>query len=160
MQGDRDRCLAVGMNGYVAKPLRRQALEAEVNRVLGEPDVPVKSPDAPGTDESSPEKIRRRFTDDEELFRQLAEIFMEDCPARLAEIRDALEREDAPAVARGAHTLKGALGVLCENGPLLAALDVEVAARKNNLDDAQTAYARLEQQIELFRHDLAKVETP
>jgi HPt (histidine-containing phosphotransfer) domain-containing protein len=155
MQGDRDRCLAAGMDGYVAKPIRRQELDTEINQVLNGARRSVADAGA-ATPGSAPEKIRRRFTDDEELFRQLAEIFLQDYPERLAELRDALEREDAPAVARAAHTLKGAVGVLCENGPLLAALDVEVAAKKNNLEDAQAAFGRLEQQLELFREELGK----
>jgi two-component system sensor histidine kinase/response regulator len=36
MQGDRETCIEAGMNGYVAKPVKREALFAEIDRVLGE----------------------------------------------------------------------------------------------------------------------------
>jgi two-component system sensor histidine kinase/response regulator len=35
MRGDRDRCLEAGMDGYVSKPVDRQELVAEIERVLG-----------------------------------------------------------------------------------------------------------------------------
>jgi signal transduction histidine kinase/DNA-binding response OmpR family regulator len=36
MKGDRERCLEAGMSGYVAKPVKRETLFAEIDRVLGE----------------------------------------------------------------------------------------------------------------------------
>ncbi len=48
MQGDSDNCLAAGMDGYVAKPIRSEALFAEMHRVLQwvHPAAPVSAPSA------------------------------------------------------------------------------------------------------------------
>jgi len=45
MKGDRERCLAAGMDGYVPKPIRYQELIETIQRlVLDAPDIPTHSP--------------------------------------------------------------------------------------------------------------------
>jgi CheY-like chemotaxis protein len=41
LQGDRDRCLDAGMNDYVAKPVRPDALAKVVSRWTGDPKTSV-----------------------------------------------------------------------------------------------------------------------
>ena len=155
MQGDRKRCLDADMDGYVSKPIGRQQLEEEITRVLGAAPILTS---APATTAAAPaadgEAIQRRFEDDQELLRQLAEVFLEDCPARMAAIAEAFARDDTRALARAAHTLKGAVSVLCDNGPTLVVRELELAAKEGDLELARALHPRLEQQIELLRQNL------
>jgi signal transduction histidine kinase/DNA-binding response OmpR family regulator len=168
MQGDRERCLEADMDGYVSKPIRRDDLRAEIERVL-EPAAGIREAGpatAAGRAEStepgaagsripdSGSRIQRRFEGDDDLLRELAAIFLEDCPGRLRDIRDALQAQKPDAVARAAHTLKGAASVLCENGPTPVVRELEAAAKAGDLSRAQTLYSELERQMEFLRLDL------
>ena len=156
MQGDRERCLQASMEGYASKPIGRAELMAEIDRVtgvVGAPAAPLLV--APAARAEAPVVgATLRFQDDEALLRQLAEVFLEDYPARLAEIRTTLANGDTAGLARAAHTLKGAVGVICEDGPLTSTRDLEAAARERDLPRATAIYARIEQQVELLRLDL------
>jgi CheY-like chemotaxis protein/HPt (histidine-containing phosphotransfer) domain-containing protein len=147
MQGDRERCLEADMDGYVSKPVRRDELRDEIARVFGMPPVAAHDP------------IHRRFQDDEDLLRQLAVIFLEDYPVRLAAIADAFAREDADALARAAHTLKGGVSVLCDNGPTLVVRELEAAAKQKDLNLARAIHVRLEDQMEALRQNLLPLVT-
>ncbi|MBI2828179.1 MAG: response regulator, partial [Acidobacteria bacterium] len=106
MQGDRERCLQASMDGYVSKPIRREELMAEIDRVVGVAAVPAATPPAASAATTGAEKIgvTLRFQDDEVLFGQLAEVFLEDYPQRLTEIRTTLANGDTAGLARAAHT--------------------------------------------------------
>jgi signal transduction histidine kinase/DNA-binding response OmpR family regulator len=173
MQDDRERCLEADMDGYVSKPIRRDDLRAEIERVL-EPGSGIRDPGpagsgAPGSTTSdagsrtpdpgsrTPDpgsRIQRRFEGDDDLLRELAAVFLEDYPGRLRDIRDALQAQKADAVARAAHTLKGAASVLCENGPTPVVRALEAAAKAGDLGRAQTLYGELERQMDFLRQDL------
>ena len=162
MAGDRERCLDASMDGYVAKPIRRAELLAEIARVTGSVGAPAEPPPAaPAEAAGAPMSgATLRFQDDEAMLRELAEVFLEDHPARLAEIRAALAEGDASRLTRAAHTLKGSVGVLCEDGPFVSARELEMAARAGDLRGAAQIAATLEQQIDLLGRDLAARVVP
>jgi CheY-like chemotaxis protein len=178
MQGDRERCLQASMDGYVSKPLRRHDLHAEISRVVdaaaaslpGPASVTASAPAASaegfgepgrsGTRRPDPRGatgVKRQYEEDRELLRQLAEIFLQDYPVRLADIRTALARRDAPGLARAAHTFKGSVGVLCDDGPLPVTRELELAAKAGDLTRAEVICGELEEQIELLRQDLERL---
>ncbi|MBI4885717.1 MAG: response regulator [Acidobacteria bacterium] len=148
MQGDRERCLEASMDGYVSKPIRRADLLAEIGRVTGVAGATPAAPDSPARGATL------RFQDDPAMLRELAQVFLEDCPARLAELRTALADGAAPRLARAAHTLKGSVGVLCEDGPFLTARLLETAARAGDLPLAGELHPRLEQELDRLQQDL------
>jgi signal transduction histidine kinase/DNA-binding response OmpR family regulator len=152
MQGDRERCLEAGMDGYVSKPVRRDALQAEITRVLS--GIRAVSHAADTAPAAAAEPIQRRFENDQELLRELAVIFLEDYPLRLAAMSDALAHDDADALARAAHTFKGGVSVLCDNGPTPVVRELEIAAKQKDLGRAREIYVRLEAQVEALRRNL------
>ena len=110
------------------------------------------------------EPLQTRFQDDPDLLLALSAVFLEDYPIRLAAISDALVHGDAAALVRAAHTLKGAVSVLCDNGPTLVVRELEVAAKQADLELARGLYPRLEAQLARLRVELlrlpADVQTP
>ena len=147
------------MDGYVSKPVRREDFKAEINRVFGILPVVAEEPEK-ATMITAHDPIRLRFQDDETLLRQLAAIFLEDYPVRLAAIADAFAHEDTDALARAAHTLKGGVSVLCDNGPTLVVRELEVAAKQKDLTLARAIHVRLEEQMEALRQNLLPLVTP
>jgi protein-histidine pros-kinase len=166
MQGDRERCLDAGMDGYVSKPIRREELREEIERVFEGAIVPpavtaleartIDVPTGSGktTEVDDEEPIRRRFQGDDDLLRQLAVVFLEDYAERMAAIARALDRGDPGMLARAAHTLKGSVSVLSENGPTLVVRELEAAARAGEVALAARLFTDLERQMKRLTENL------
>jgi PAS domain S-box-containing protein len=113
---DRERCLAEGMDSYLAKPVSKDALLALVARLVRHvPVVPAPSPPA-GPDPEVAHTIdpavfgELRILDDAtggDLLVELVERFVHETEPLLVELREALEVGDALAVGRIAHSIKG-----------------------------------------------------
>ena len=149
MQGDRERCLAAGMDGYVSKPLR----PTELFEVIASLTAPAAStPETPAASEEEQDILDRktlweRVAGDAELLREIIELFLADCPERLLELHEALTHQDYTALARAAHRLKGALGNISANNALAAVRRVETSARAGDVHAATKALARLENEL-------------
>lgn len=62
------------------------------------------------------EELLSRFGGDAGLLRELAELFIQSCPKMLEDIRDAVQKRDAKALERAAHSLKGCVGNFFSKG--------------------------------------------
>jgi signal transduction histidine kinase/CheY-like chemotaxis protein len=114
LKGDRERCLAAGMDDYLSKPLRPTDLDAVLERWLGA--APASTALAPRPAEPADALVdqerMRVFRDDyPEIVEQLVDLFVDSTPPLLADLRQAAQAEDADAVRRAAHKLKGS----CQN---------------------------------------------
>jgi PAS domain S-box-containing protein len=147
MQGDRERCLAAGMDGYVTKPLRPVELFETITRLTA-PAAPM--PETPPVVESDildRKTLWERVAGDADLLREIVALFLSDCPERLLELHAALRHQDCPALAGAAHRLKGALGNISANNATEAVQRVEVLARAGDVHAVPEALARLEDEL-------------
>ena len=149
MKGDRERCLAAGMDGYVAKPLRAKDLEAEIARVLGSEMHPARP--ASSLDRNA---LIARVEGDRELLRELAAIFAEESPLQLRAIGDAISGSDPAAVAWTAHALKGSASNVGGIAVAQLAGQLEQQGRANDLHGARDVYERLASALGLLRTEL------
>jgi signal transduction histidine kinase/DNA-binding response OmpR family regulator/CHASE3 domain sensor protein len=127
MKGDRERCLAVGMDDYLSKPLRPEELDAVLERWLGA--APGPAAPAPAEDAAAAlvdEARVRVFRDDyPEIVEQLVELFVDSTPPLLGELRQCAEAGDAEAVKRAAHKLKGSCQNIGASGMAVQAAEIE-----------------------------------
>jgi protein-histidine pros-kinase len=93
---------------------------------------------------------------DLELLNELIDTMMAEAPKLLHEIRAAVEAADPTLVARGAHTLKGAVSNFGARGAADAALRLEQMGRSGELADAATALAVLEVEMKALAEALSR----
>jgi CheY-like chemotaxis protein len=141
MTGDRERCLAAEMDGYLSKPTESRTLFAEV-----EGDAVMST--APPIDEI---ELISRLHGDKELAAEIVRLFGEECPTLLPDIRIALDRRDPAAVRRAAHTLKGAASTAAAVGIIEAAALLEVLAAEGDFDALEGAWLRVTAEASSFQ---------
>ena len=127
MAGDRERCLAAGMDEYVTKPISPSELLAAVEHGAG--SEPRSDAADPGASAFDADRALARLEGDRRLLREMIAIFRTESSMLMTAIRRAAARADLNALARSAHTLKGATGTLGAPRAFEAARRVEQAAR-------------------------------
>jgi signal transduction histidine kinase/DNA-binding response OmpR family regulator/HPt (histidine-containing phosphotransfer) domain-containing protein len=154
MKGDRERCLAAGMDDYVAKPVQAAKLNEVIAEVMAaEPGVPTAggaAPQSAGAD-SLLQHLLHEVPDDEvldkaglldrvdgdlDVLHELVQLFLEDSPRLVAEIQTALAAQDAERLKRAAHALKGSAGNFGAKATVAAALRLEKLASNGTLTGA------------------------
>ena len=155
LKGDRERCLAAGMDGYVSKPLHAEELYAALRLQTETPRLPYGGPPVrQPTDRGAPvnrEALLARVEGDSQLLREMAELFLKTYPKLLNEIRQAIERQDAPALERAAHTLKGSVSNFVAHEAVLAATELENMATRRDLTRAPGACEELAGMLDRLR---------
>jgi two-component system, sensor histidine kinase and response regulator len=121
MAGDRDLCLAAGMDDYIAKPVRLEALLVVLSRFLPEAapaprdETPPPMARVAGKDALIDPGMLARLQDelgDDATWRDMVGIFLNEAPQHLQAVLDCGERGDHEALRRAAHKLKGSSQIM------------------------------------------------
>jgi CheY-like chemotaxis protein len=151
MKSDHEACLAAGMDGYVAKPLSLKPLYDQIEALVPAYRSPIPAPTFDGN------AMLERFGGDGELLGELAQIFLEDCPARLSAIKIGLERRDAVALLEAAHALRGSVANFGAARAVEAAMKLELMGKAGDLTGAPAAFVDLQAAIVALTGELGAV---
>jgi len=95
--------------------------------------------------------------EDAAFLERLVDTFLADCSTYMDAIRTAVEEEDAQALTREAHGLKGAVANLQAPSAQEAAHRLEVMGRSGEFDGADSALESLEHEIDRLRSVLTEM---
>jgi PAS domain S-box-containing protein len=153
MKGDRERCLEMGMDGYVAKPIQSEELTNAIDRLfpLRAAEVSSSHPPTAPTGALDRTTLLARVGGREDRLRRIAAVFLEESARLMVEIRAALDQRSTPRVANAAHTLKGALGLFDVQSATDAAQRLEEIARSASLGGAEEHFQALRLELDGMR---------
>lgn len=161
MRGDREVCLAAGMDDYIAKPVEAETIHHMLKKWLVE-----KGP----TTESESHTITEQFThtqpvfdktnyssrllDDRQLMRQVALNFLADMPIQLERLDDLIQAEDFEQLRAQAHKVKGAASNMAATQMHALTVEFEQAAKESLIERMVAIYPMLQQAFSLLKQHL------
>ena len=159
MKGDREQCLAAGMDAYLAKPINAADLSAVLEQYApgiegtknGAPQILEQQKSAAEKDGFNLSKAMDLAGGDHNFLKEVIDLFMTHYHEHIAQIQEAIFKQDAHALEHAAHSLKGAVGNFGQGKAYAAAYRLERIANENELTEATGAFEELKREFERLR---------
>ncbi|HEX6906677.1 MAG TPA: response regulator, partial [Terriglobales bacterium] len=150
LKGDRERCLAAGMDGYIAKPLKFELVQQEIERQCGIPSTPSASP-------WTPQQALGRVDGDLELLRKITSVFVDEYPGTLERLRTAMSQGNQQAMRDAIHMLQGELAYFALEPALVELEKLRLLVHGGDLQAAALALPRLQEELDRLRPQLLEI---
>jgi PAS domain S-box-containing protein len=154
MQGDRERCLDAGMDGYLSKPIDVDELVATVERFGGQNRQSPRAARTPSA-KAAPAVFDQRAAlahtgGDRRLLEEMIALFRSDSPSYVRRIGTAVKRRDGEALRMAAHGLKGALATVGSSRGRELCAELERMGKAHRFADAATKLVRLRDHLKVL----------
>jgi len=162
MQGDREKCEAVGMNDYISKPINPDILEKVLSQWLekslyGDANKVLENKNSQENEKKQiiwdKKDALARVLNKESLFEKILVSFLEDLPKQVDGLKSAIQEKDFKKITRSAHTLKGSAGNISAYKLQEISKRVEDSAGSEDYNALKTIFV----EIESARDELLKV---
>ena len=140
LQGEREKCMASGMDDFLSKPIRPPVLRDMLARWLTPASSAPAHAEAPQSDDEL-ESIQELLGDN---FSELAALFQNDSAKRHSELHDAASRRDAAEASRIAHALSGSTAAVGAHALAALCKKLEMQATTGSLDDIEAKLAAID----------------
>ncbi|MCC6699440.1 MAG: response regulator [Candidatus Hydrogenedentes bacterium] len=175
LKGDRERCLAAGMDDYISKPVSPDVVMSAVMRWFhaksgnhaeekAEPEVatPSASGQGPASNENGLPVFNRESAVElagghARILTRITQVFLDDMPGLLDKLVDAIHQENAEVAHRIAHSLKSASASLGGARVSHLAKEIEFATKDGDFDRARQMLDTFQQEFSNFREVLEHV---
>lgn len=150
LQGDRQRCLAAGMDAHIGKPVDvrklTEAVESLGQAVTGRAESDTSAAERSETPEAAVDLpgALKRLGGDISLLKDFVRVFDEDTPLLLGALHAAVDAADVTAVRRAAHSMRGLSSNFGAAGIVAIASQLEMMSRDRELANANRLVERLE----------------
>ena len=163
IKGDRQRCLEAGMNDYLTKPFAQNDLLEKILTNLHELPVqtrslPVSQAPKQAADTYNLQKLEKMMGGNKEHVRQMVQMFVQETPALIDEMRQAQTASDITSLGKLAHKVKSSLDILDLQKLAKAARQIEKIARESSNDQDVSSLVdafvqEIQQVVDSIQHD-------
>ena len=143
---DHETCLMAGMDDLLTKPIARDALFRAVEEVSMESAAAELPPELAGRP-----AFLAGLADDQELARKLVDLFLQQAPILMTQLRVAIRDENAPAMVRAAHALRGTISNFPAGRARSEAARMEAIGLAGDFSAARDGLTLLDEEVERFR---------
>jgi HPt (histidine-containing phosphotransfer) domain-containing protein len=138
------------MDGYIAKPVKFDLVQQEIERLCGAASAPAASP-------WSPKQALARVDGDLDLLRKIASVFLDEYPKTLEHLRAALQQADQQAMREAIHMLQGELAYFALDPALAELQKLRELVHAGDLEPAGLSLQKLEAELDRLRPRLLEL---
>jgi CheY-like chemotaxis protein len=157
LDGDRERCFAAGMDDYISKPVRTEAMSRIIQRWAGAKEIAASGGgvERAAIEASVISNLRALQSPGEpNLLAELIDSFLDDSAKRIELMRRAVASGDPEGLTRTAHVLKGGSGTLGANRMAALCDLLEDRSSRGSFEGAAVLITALEEEFERVRRAL------